>query len=45
MMVRVAGDKMAPPIPWMARAAIICGPVAAKPAATLARVKTAMPSR
>ena len=43
MIVSVAGERMAPPMPWIARIVIICVPVCATPAPMLASVKRMMP--
>ncbi len=43
MMVKVAGERIAPPTPWIARMVIICVPVWATPAPILARVNRMMP--
>jgi hypothetical protein len=45
MMVRVAGDKNAPPIPWTARAVVSHAEFWARPPARLARVNNARPKR
>ena len=45
MMVRVAGDKKAPPMPCTARAVVSQAEFWARPPARLAMVKTANPNR
>ena len=45
MIVSVAGDKIAPPTPWIARTVTISAAVCATPAPMLASVNTTMPVR